>query len=156
MLAVGGFAAASLAVAMVFVSQGYWPVTPFLGLDAGLLAFAFWVIRRRGHAFQEVIVQADSIVIRRADGISEVTEDRLPTSWTSLERQDHPEFGCQALRLRHRRQSAVVAEMLSPEERASFASALAEALARARRGGLAALQPGPISVFESDSFRSSK
>jgi len=148
MIAVGGFAAASMAVALVFISRGYWPIAPFLGLDAGLLAFAFWVIRRRGRAYEEVIVQADSILIRRADGVSHIAEDRLPTAWTRLEREDHPDFGCQALRLTHRRRSAPVADMLSPPERDAFARALNEALSRARRGGLAARQPGPALAFE--------
>lgn len=141
MIALGGFAAASLVVALVFISRGYWPIAPFVGLDAALLAFAFWVIRRRGQAYEEVIVEADSIVIRRADGLSHVDEDRLPTAWTRLERQDHPDFGCQALRLRRRGQSASVADMLSPPDREAFAKSLDEALSRARRGGLAARQP---------------
>ena len=36
---------------------------------------------------------------------------------------------------------ALVAAMLSPDERRSFAEVLSEALSRARKGGLAALQP---------------
>ena len=122
MIAVGGFALASFATALFFVAHGYWPVAPFLGLDAALLAFAFWAVRISGRAYEDVIVQHDVIVVRRADGRSKVEEDRWPTAWTQLERQDHPKFGCQALRLRHRRSSAPVAEMLSPAERASWTS----------------------------------
>lgn len=137
MIAIGGFAAASFATALFFVVRGYWPVAPFLGLDAALLAFAFWAVRLSGRAYEDVIVQADVIVVRRADGRTHVEEECWPTAWTRLERQDHPEFGCQTLHLRHRQASAPVAEMLSPEERASFADALSKAMAKARKGGLA-------------------
>lgn len=141
MIAVGGFALASFATALFFVAHGYWPVAPFLGLDAALLAFAFWAVRVSGRAYEDVIVQPDIIVIRRADGQRRIEEERLPTAWTRLERQDHPDFGCQVLRLHHRHRSAIVAEMLSPVERDSFATALEAALAKARKGGLAALPP---------------
>ena len=140
-IAIGVFGAASLAVSLLFISQGYWPIAPFLALDAGLLAFAFFVIARRGRAYEEVVVEPDTIRILRADGISQIVEDRIPTAWTRLERDDDPDFGCQALRLRHRRRSATIADMLSPAERDNVAALLAEALARAHRGGLAARQP---------------
>ena len=86
----------SLAFAAIFVAQGYWPVAPFLGLDVALLALAFWVIRRRGAAFEEVIVSAEAILIRRADGLSQAEEDHLPTTWTRLERDEDPEFLAEA------------------------------------------------------------
>ncbi len=153
-IAVAAFALASLVVAVVFLAHGYWPVTPFLGLDVVLMALAFRWVRRAGRAYEDIVVQADVIVIRRADARSRVEEERIPTAWTRLEREDDPDFGCQALRLRHRRRSAVVAAMLSPAERERFAPILVDALSRARQGGLAALSPGPISVFESARFRS--
>lgn len=140
-IAIGLFGAASLAVSLVFVRQGYWLIAPFVLLDAGLLAFAFIALARRGRAYEELLVEPDTILIRRADGRSPVVEERLPTAWTRLERDDHPEFGCLALRLRHRRQAMPLAQMLSPDERDSFAKLLTEALSRARRGGLAALEP---------------
>lgn len=138
LIAIGVFGAASFVTATFFIARGYWPVAPFLGLDAALLAFAFWAVRMSGRAYEDIIVQPDVIVVRRSDGRRQVEEDRWPTAWTRLERQDHPEFGCQALRLRHRQASTPVAEMLSASERASFAIALSDAMSRARRGGLAA------------------
>ena len=140
-IAIAIFGAASLAVSLVFIARGYWPVAPFVLLDAGLLAFAFMALARSRRAFEEVLVDPDTIRIRRADGRPQVVEDQLPTTWTRLERDDHPEFGCLALRLRHRRQAMPLAQMLSPEERDSVAKLVSEALSRAHRGGLAAREP---------------
>ena len=144
----------SLAFAAIFVAQGYWPVAPFLGLDVALLALAFWVIRRRGAAFEEVIVSAEAILIRRADGLSQAEEDHLPTTWTRLERDEDPDFGCQSLRLSHRGRSAAVGGMLSPSERSDFGHALAAALARAQKGGLAARPTSP--PFRATNFGSAQ
>ena len=147
MIAVGGIAAASLATAVFFMAHGYWPVAPFLGLDAAMLGFAFWAVRLSGRAYEDVIVQPDVIVIRRSDGRDRIDEYRWPTAWTRLEREDDPEFGCSALRLRHRHTIGPVAEMLSPVERAGFADALSDALARARKGGLGALPSAAATPF---------
>ena len=138
---VGLFAAPALGMSLLLALKGMWPVAPFLGLDVMGLAAAFWIVRRRSRAFEDVMVGAQAILIRRSDGRRRVTEETLPTTWTQLERDEDDDFGCQALRLRRRRRSVVVAALLSPEERTSFAELLSEALSRARRGGLAALQP---------------
>ena len=140
-LVVALFAVPALALSLVFALHGFWPVTPFLGLDVVLLAVAFRCVRLRRAAYEDVIVGADAIVIRRADGRRAIVEERLPTLWTQLEREEDDDFGCLALRLRRRRRAVVVAAMLSPDERRSFAEVLSEALSRARQGGLAALQP---------------
>ena len=145
----------SLVFAAIFVAQGYWPVAPFLGIDVALLALAFWIIRRRAAAFEEVIVSAEAILIRRVDGVSEAEEDRLPTTWTRLERDEDPDFGCQSLRLSHRGRSALVGGMLSPSERSAFGHALAAALARAQKGGLAA-RPAPSSPLQFHAFGRSR
>lgn len=135
------FALPALGLSLVFWLHGFWPVLAFLGLDVLLLAVAFRCIRLRPAPYEDVIVDADAIVIRRADGRRPVIEERLPTLWTQLEREEDDDFGCLALRLRRRRRAVVVAAMLSPDERRSFAEVLSEALSRARKGGLAALQP---------------
>lgn len=140
-LIVGLFAAPALGISLFLALKGLWPVTPFLGGDAVLLGVAFWAVRRRRRAFEEVMVGAEQILIRRSDGRRKVTEETMPTTWTHLEREDDDDFGCQALRLRRRRRAVTVGGLLSPDDRQSFAELLSEALHRARRGGLAALQP---------------
>lgn len=131
-------AAASCAVAALFVARGYWPVAPFVGLDVALLAFAFHAVRRSARAFEDVRVLESEILIRRGEGDKVHEELRLPALWTRLERDDHPEYGCLGLRLARRGVATPVATLLPPAERAAFADALAQALDRARRGGLAA------------------
>jgi uncharacterized membrane protein len=135
---VGGVGAVALVLSLILVARGYWPIAPFLGAEVGLLAWAFWAMRQPVRVYEELTVLPDSILIRRAAWRRPVVEISMPTAWTQLERDDDPDFGCQALRLRHRGRSASVAAMLSPPERDAFAAALSEALHRARRGGLAA------------------
>lgn len=137
-VAVGGVGIACLVMSLVFVAKGYWPVAPFLGLDVALIAWAFWNMRQPVRSYEELAVWADNIRIRRVAPRRPVEEITIPTAWTRLERDDDPEFGCQALRLRHRGRSSPIAAMLSPPERAAFAAALSDALDRARKGGLAA------------------
>jgi uncharacterized membrane protein len=137
-IAVGGLGVASLLMSLVFIAKGYWPVAPFLAVDVALIAWAFWAIRQPVKAYEELVVWADSILIRRVAPRKPTVDITIPTAWTRLERDDDPDFGCQALRLRHRERVASVAAMLSPPERAAFAQALSDALARARKGGLAA------------------
>jgi uncharacterized membrane protein len=137
-IAVGGVGAVALVMSLILVARGYWPVAPFLGAEVALLAWAFWAMRQPVKVYEELVVRADSILIRRVAWRRPPVEISMPTAWTRLERDDDPDFGCQALRLRHRGRSAIVAAMLSPPERAAFAGALSEALARARKGGLAA------------------
>lgn len=141
MAMVGLLAVPALGLSLFLALKGLWPVTPFLGGDILLLAAAFWAVRRRRRAYEEVLVGADSILIRRCDGRRRVVEETLPTIWTRLERDEDEDFGCLALRLRRRRRAVAVADLLSPDDRRSFAELLSEALHRARRGGLAALQP---------------
>lgn len=141
MLIVGLIALPALGMSLFLALKGLWPVTPFLGGDIALLAAAFWAVRRRRAAYEDVMVGADSILIRRCDGRRRVTEETMPTTWTHLERDEDDDFGCLALRLRRRRQAVTVGGLLSPDDRRSFAELLGEALHRARRGGLAALQP---------------
>ena len=140
-LIVGLLAVPALGMSLFLALKGLWPVTPFLGGDIALLALAFWAVRRRRAAFEDVMVGADEILIRRCDGRRRVVEETLPTTWTHLERDEDDDFGCLALRLRQRRRAVAVGGLLSPDDRRSFAELLAEALRRARRGGLAARQP---------------
>lgn len=140
-IALGVMGAASGAVAALFVARGDWPVAPFIGLDVALLAFAFHAVRRSGRAFEAVRVEHGEIVVRRGEGAEVQEEVRLPALWTRLERDDHPDFGCLGLRLVRRNHATPLAALLGPAERADFADAMAAALERARRGGLAAFGP---------------
>lgn len=145
-----GLAAISLAISTLFVVAGYWPVAPFIGLDFALLAFAFHAVRRSARSYERIVVTPGEILIRQGDGEAIVHEERMPTLFTRLERDDHPEFGCLALRLRRGGASAMIATQVSSAERAGLASALEGALDRCRRGGIAAygepqMNPIPMS-----------
>ena len=54
--------------------------------------------------------------------------------WTKLDREQHEEFGLLRLFLVSRGRRLAIASFLSPQERESFAAALAAALGEAKRG----------------------
>ena len=54
--------------------------------------------------------------------------------WVRLEQKVHAEFGIERLSLVSRGRSLAIAQFLGPDEKSSFASALASALQAARRG----------------------
>ncbi|MBX7247436.1 MAG: DUF2244 domain-containing protein [Caulobacteraceae bacterium] len=137
---VGGYALVSAVFAVILAAQGFWPVAPFLGLDVAGLALGFWIIGRR-RTYEDVTVGASEIIVRRRRPGMRPLERRWPTLWTRLDREDDPDFGCQAVRLSHRGRDMVIGQMLSPIDRSRFAAAMEEAMRRARKGGLAAREP---------------
>jgi uncharacterized membrane protein len=128
------FTAASLALVVMFVTAGAWPVAGFLGLDVALVYFAFKVNFRRADAQELVRVTASTLSVRRISHKGEVAEFTLNPLWVRLHRDIDPDYGMQRLILVSRGKSLTVAEHLSPPERESFANALSAAIAEARRG----------------------
>jgi len=56
-----------LAVAGVFVAQGFWPVLPFAGLEVGLLVWAVRASMRDGSKRETIEIEEERITIRRID-----------------------------------------------------------------------------------------
>lgn len=52
-----------LAVALLCVSRGFWPVLPFAGLELGLLGWALLHSMRRRHQTQLLLLDEDSVTI---------------------------------------------------------------------------------------------
>ncbi len=59
----GSLCALSFAIAGLFVTQGFWPVLPFAGLEMLALGWALWLSLRARHVRQRVSVAPDRIVI---------------------------------------------------------------------------------------------
>jgi uncharacterized membrane protein len=131
MLAIGGL---SFVSGMVFLLLGAWPVFGFLGLDVLLVYVAFRANFRAARAYEEVKVTASELTVRKVSHRGGVREWTLNPVWVRLDRIVHAEFGIERLFLVSRGRRLSIASFLGPDEKASFARALADALGEARRG----------------------
>jgi uncharacterized membrane protein len=126
--------AVSFAAGTVFLILGAWPVFGFFGLDVLLVYWAFRANYRAAAAYEEVTVTPSELRVRKVSHRGEASEWAFNPLWVRLERDHHEDFGLLGLFLVSREQRLPVAQVLSPQERESFATALAAAIGEARRG----------------------
>ena len=119
---------------VVFFVMGAWPVMGFLGLDVALIYGAFRLSYRSAAAYEEVTMTPSALTVRKVSHRGEVAEWTLNPVWVRLDRQTHAEFGIERLFLVSHGRRLPIAGFLGPDEKASFAAALASALGEARRG----------------------
>lgn len=131
MLCLGGL---SFVSGMVFVLMGAWPVFGFFGLDVLLVYFAFRANFRAARAYEEVTVTVSELTVRKVSHHGRVRVWTLNPVWVRLERIMHEEFGIERLLLVSHGRQLPIAGFLGPNEKASFAKALAAALGEAKRG----------------------
>jgi uncharacterized membrane protein len=131
MLAIGSV---SFIAGLVFVIAGAWPVTGIFGIDLVLIYWAFRVNYRAARAYEQVTVTAGALTVRRVNPRGKVAEVTFNPLWTRLDRETHEEFGIERLFLVSRGRRLAIAAFLGPQEKESFADALGDALARAKRG----------------------
>jgi uncharacterized membrane protein len=131
MLGIGGI---SFASGVMFLLIGAWPVFGFLGLDVLLIYVAFRANFRSARAYEEVTVTASELTVRKVSHRGGVREWTLNPVWVQLDRIVHEEFGIERLFLVSRGRRLPIAGFLGPDEKASFARALAAALGEAKRG----------------------
>lgn len=124
----------SFVAGTVFLLMGAWPVFGFFGLDVLLVYFAFRANYRAAAAYEEVTVTSGELRVRKVSHRGRTSEWTFNPLWVRLEREHHEEFGLQGLFVVSRGQRLPVADVLSPQERESFATALAAAIGEARRG----------------------
>lgn len=131
MLAFGGI---SFATGMLFMVTGAWPVFGFFGLDVLLLYWAFRLNYRHAQAYEEVEVTCARLTVRKVNHRGHAREWVLNPLWVRLVKVAHEDFGIEKLLLISRGKQLAIANFLSPDERASFARELNNALSEARRG----------------------
>jgi uncharacterized membrane protein len=124
----------SFAAGVVFLMLGAWPVLGFFGLDILAIYLAFKINFRRARACEQVWVTPSELRIRRVSHRGHTVEFVLNPLWVRLDKVAHAEFGIEGLYLVSRGRSVSIGSFLSPDEKASFANALMEALHAARRG----------------------
>ncbi len=124
----------SFAAGLTFLLMGAWPVLGFFGLDALAIYWAFRINFRRAKASEEILVTPSELRVRRISHRGHVMEFVLNPLWVRLDRKIHAEFGIEKLYLVSKGRRIAIASFLGPDEKASFANALAAALQAARRG----------------------
>jgi len=124
----------SFAAGMVFLLMGAWPVFGFFGLDVLLIYWAFRINYRRALAYEEVMVTATELRVRKVSHRGRVAEWTLNPLWVRLYRDTHAEFGIERLFLVTRGRKLPTACFRSPPEKESFAAALGAAISEAKRG----------------------
>lgn len=124
----------SFVAGMIFLIAGAWPVFGFFGLDVLLIYWAFRANYRAAAAYEQVMVTASELKVRKVSARGEAREWTLNPLWVRLERETHEEFGVQRLFLTFRGHHLNIGNFLSPEEKNSFSTALTAALSEARRG----------------------
>jgi uncharacterized membrane protein len=117
-----------------FILIGAWPVFGFLGLDVLLVFVAFRANYRAARAYEEVKVTASELTLRKVSQRGSVREWTLNPVWVQLDRIVHEEFGIERLFLVSQGRRLSIASFLGPDEKASFARALSNALSEAKRG----------------------
>jgi uncharacterized membrane protein len=131
MLCIGGL---SFLSGIMFLLLGAWPVFGFLGLDVLLIYVAFRANFRAARAYEEVTVTASELTLRKVSARGGVRQWTLNPLWVRLDRIVHEEFGIERLFLVSRGRRLSIAGCLGPDEKASFARALSNALGEAKRG----------------------
>jgi uncharacterized membrane protein len=124
----------SFAAGTVFLLIGAWPVFGFFGLDVLLVYWAFRANYRAAAAYEEVVVTPSELRVRKVSHRGQMSEWALNPLWAKLEYEIDEEFGLQRLYLVSRGRKLPVASFLPPQEKASFAAALAAAIWEAKRG----------------------
>ena len=124
----------SFAGGVAFYLVGAWPVGFFFGLDAVLIYVAFQVNYRAADAYEEVTVTPSELRVRKVTHRGKVSEWSLNPVWVRLERETHEEFGLMRLLLVSHGRKLAVGSFLGPNEKESFAVALAAAIGEAKRG----------------------
>jgi uncharacterized membrane protein len=124
----------SFVAGIAFLLMGAWPVFGFFGLDVLVIWWAFRVNFRAARAFEEIVVTPSELRVRRISHRGHIAEWVLNPLWVRLDQEADEEFGIERLYLVSRGHRLSVGGFLGPEEKASFAKALLEALHAAKRG----------------------
>jgi uncharacterized membrane protein len=128
------FAAASVFSSLPFILFGAWPVAGFLGLDVLALYCAFKANFRAARAYEDVFLTPFELRFAKVSAKGARAEWRFNPAWVRLDRIEHEEFGMQRLAFVSRGHNVEIGPFLGPQEKASLAIDLSNALAEARRG----------------------
>ena len=121
----------NLVFGSVLASQGAWLVTPFMGVDVALLAWAFRASLRASRRHERVLLTPSLLRVERHPPKGPSSEIALNPYWVRVDMPDPPEPGSQLTLWSHGK-GVRVGSFLSPDEKLDLARVLKSALRRAR------------------------
>ncbi len=116
----------------IFLSYGAWPVFGFFGLDVIGLYIAFRLNYRAARAREEVSVSRTALDIRKVAPSGKAEAHHFNPFWTRFSVSRRPEIGITRMAVEAQGETVPLGTFLNPDDRESFATAFARALARAR------------------------
>jgi len=126
----------SFVAGMLFLMIGAWPVFGFFGLDMLLIYLAFRLNYRSARTYEEVIVSRTEIIIRKVGPGKRHQEFRFNPIWVRLSIERIEDEGVTKIALTNRGQTVDLGNFLNPDDRTSFAGAMANAVSVAKAGGV--------------------
>lgn len=132
LLLMGALVAGWGAVGLFFLAAGAWPVVGFFGLDILALYIAFRLNYRAARAREEVSVSRTRVAIRKTAPSGRTEEHRFNPFWTRFSVARHDEIGITGMAVEGQGQRVPLGGFLNPDDRESFASEFARALASAK------------------------
>jgi uncharacterized membrane protein len=121
----------NLAFATWFVAHGAWPITPFMGADIVLLAWAFHASRLAARRREELRVTRSTLCLDRFPPRGSPTHLEFNSYWVRVELEEPPR-STSRLTLRSHGRVEQIGAFLPPAERRSTAQALKAAIWKAR------------------------
>lgn len=120
--------------AVVFIVSGAWPVGAYFGLDLVLLFGAFILNYRAALVREFVSISRTTLSIVKFAPSGRKTDFCTNPFWARFNVRRHSEIGIVSMSVSDRSRTMEVGSFLNPEDRESFATAFAGALAQVKRG----------------------
>ncbi len=128
----GALAFGWLVTGIFFVISGAWPVFGFFGLDVIGVYVAFRLNYRAARAREEVALSRTLLDIRKTAPSGKSVAHKFNPFWTRFSVNRHSEIGITRMSVEAQGQAVTIGGFLNPDDRESFATAFARALATAR------------------------
>ncbi len=127
-----GMLLGAVAIGLLFLLLGAWPVLGFMGLEVAAV-FALLAVQRRWsrRAMELVVLSEGRLTISRTDARGRRREVVMDPYWARLRLEERP-GRVSALRLHQRQRAVEIGTMLGEEQKRDLAEALGAALRRYR------------------------
>ncbi|HWE07245.1 MAG TPA: DUF2244 domain-containing protein [Rhizomicrobium sp.] len=122
----------NLAFGLYFVLRGAWPVTPFMGLDAILLAWAFRASFRTARCYERICLTPTMLRVEHHPARGRPIRSEFNPYWVRVDFGEAPGRG-RSLALASHGLFVQIGAFLPPAQKLSVAQGLTAALARSRQ-----------------------
>ena len=129
---VAGVAAVNVIIALIFILRGAWPVTPFMGADVLIFAWALFSSTGAAKTREELWLSRSELRVDYYPAHGAPRHVGLNPYWVQV-RLEEPVGGRSTIALASHGRRLQIGSFLSPSDRSSLAKALVSALGIARK-----------------------